>query len=191
MSPRPTCGWDENGIREIQATITNVTGTGQSRLELVIFEVGNARCALPLESVREVLHMAALARSPGLPPILPGFLNLDGASVPVIDVARLFDLPAEEPGLYTPLVVLREASFALLVDAVPGTHFGDAADLIPVDEAKTINRCVTAEVETAHGPAHLLAIDRILLEEERQRIEALTECHENRVKALASEDGDA
>lgn len=191
MLPRPTSGRDETGSREVQATITGVTGTDQSRLELVIFDVARARCALPLDAVGEILHMAALARSPGLPPILPGFLNLDGACVPVIDAARLFELPAEAPGLYTPLVVLRQAPFALQVDAVLGTHFGDSADLVPVDEAKIFNRCVTAQVETAHGPAHLLAVDRILLEEERQRVEALAERHRKRVQALASEDDDA
>lgn len=130
--------------------------------------------------------MAALLRPPGLPPLLEGFLNRGGAAVPVIHLGRLFGLPGEAPGLYTPLLLVsgRPGPLALLVDEVTDILSLDQSALLPVRESQVFNNCVEAEIELGNRTLHLLSPDRLLLEEERRRLAELQEAAQERLQAL-------
>src|SRR5580704_11760871 len=80
--------------------------TGETQ-DLLIFHTSGLHCAFPLASVREIVPMATLYSSPGLPSALAGFLDLRGTPVPIIRLDRLFGLPEQLPGLHTPMIVLR------------------------------------------------------------------------------------
>jgi purine-binding chemotaxis protein CheW len=115
--------------------------------------------------------MAQLACPPGLPALLEGFLNLRGEAVPVVRLRRLFGLPEQTPGLYTPVVILKEGGpLALLVDEVGGVLSAPEEDRLPVQEGHAFNDCVEAEVALEGRLVHLLSTDRLLLEGERRRI---------------------
>jgi chemotaxis signal transduction protein len=75
--------------------------------DLLIFHTSGLHCAFPLAEVREIVPMATLYFSPGLPSALAGFLDLRGTPVPIIRLDRLFGLPEQTPGLHTPMIVLR------------------------------------------------------------------------------------
>ncbi len=155
---------------------------------LVVFRLGAELCAMPVSAVAEVLHMAETARPPGLPRILEGFLDLRGTAVAVLRPDRLFNLPEIRLALYTPALVLRGARppMAVLVDAVVGVL--PASDIVPIEEDRTFNGCVVAEARTTAGAAHLLAPERLLLEQERRRVaEFETLLHERREAAEAGE----
>ncbi|MBI2504469.1 MAG: chemotaxis protein CheW [Candidatus Latescibacteria bacterium] len=156
----------------------------------VVFRLAGQACALPLERVQEVLPMATLLRPPGLPALLEGFLNLGGAAVPVIHLCRLFGLPWEAPGLYTPLLVVsgHPGPLALLVDEVTDLLSVDQKALVQVREDQVFNDCVEAEIDLGDRTLHLLSPDRLLLEEERQRVAALREAAQERLAALAGSD---
>ena len=74
---------------------------------LLIFQTSGMDCALPVESVREIVPMAMLSEPPGLPSGMAGFLNLRGVAIPIVHLDRLFNLPEQRPGLNTPMIVLR------------------------------------------------------------------------------------
>jgi purine-binding chemotaxis protein CheW len=74
---------------------------------LLVFHLGGALAALPLENVERILPMAELAHPPGLPSMLEGFLNLAGIVVPVLRLDRLLQLPVQPPGLYSMLILLK------------------------------------------------------------------------------------
>src|SRR5438128_2487698 len=86
----------------------HVSRTGTDRRSLLLFHLPGHACALPLASVQEVVPMPLLSRPPGLPSVLAGFLDLGGAIVPVLRLDRLLGLSEVVPGLYTPLLVLRQ-----------------------------------------------------------------------------------
>lgn len=138
---------------------------------VVVFRVGGELCALPVSAVAEVLHMAQVARPPGLPRILEGFLDIDGRAHAVLRLDRLFGLAETPLALYTPLLILRDAQppLALLAEAVTGVLA--AEEVVPIEESGTFNGCVVGEARTAAGPAHLLATERILLEHEQRLVE--------------------
>ena len=155
-------------------------------MDAVIFRLAGQACAFPLERVQEVLPMAALLCPPGLPSLLEGFLNLGGAAVPVIHLCRLFGLPAQVPGLYTPMLLVsgRPGPLAFLVDEVTDILSLDPKALLPVRESQVFNDCVEVEIDLGGRTLHLLSPDRLLLEEERQRVAALQEAAQDRLKAL-------
>ena len=130
--------------------------------------------------------MAQLARPPGLPALLEGFLNLRGEAVPVVRLRRLFGLPEASPGLYTPMVVLkgREGPLALLVDEVSGVLSASEEAGLPVQEGHAFNDCVEAEVVLDGRAVHLLSTDRLLLEQERRRIAELQVVAQRRLSDL-------
>lgn len=145
----------------------------ESRRSLVVFDVAGRRCALPAAAVREVVHYAELSRAPGMPAITEGFLNYGGAVLPVVRVARLFGFAERPPGLYAPIVVLRGAALALLVDAVRSVVAVAADAVLPVDGDGVFNACLAGQVELDGGAVHLLVPERLVLEEERRRLDEL------------------
>jgi purine-binding chemotaxis protein CheW len=148
-----------------------ITGNGQPIRKILLFQVAGEDCAIPLESVAEIVPMAALARSPGLPSVVEGFLNLRGAAVPVIRLDRLFGRPPQAPGLYAHLVVLRgPQAAALLADRVIDIPAPPPEAFRPLEEDSSFNGCAAAEVDVDGRFVHLLSPGRLLLEQERQAI---------------------
>lgn len=157
-----------------------------SERALVVFVVGECICALPTGAVREVVHYPELAVPPGTPDILEGFLNYGGEVLPVLRLDRLFALPRAEPGLYTQVLVLRGAAgrLAVLVDAVRTVLRVDRGALMPVDGGSVFNDCLEAQIEAEGGTIHVLAPEKVLLEQERERLRQLGEMAERRLSEL-------
>lgn len=159
----------------------------EDQVALVVFQAGGRRCALPATAVREVIHYAELARPPGMPGVLDGFLNDGGEILPVLRLGRLFGLPEAAPGLYAPIVVLRHATLALLVDTVDSIVRVPPKALLPVVDASVFNGCVGAAVRLGAEAVHVLDADRLLLEQERRRIEELAAMVDTRLARLEGE----
>ena len=73
-------------------------GAGEARadtLQLLVFEVGYKRLALPAMQVREVFQAVAVGSLPRAPEIVEGAVNSRGQVIPVLDVRSRFGLPPE------------------------------------------------------------------------------------------------
>lgn len=115
--------------------------------------------------------MATLFSPPGLPSGLAGFLNLRGTAVPIIRLDRLFELPERQPGLHTPMIVLRGVSGAsgsnygatgVLVESVHAIVPMPSARLLDIPEGGTFRGCATAALEVDGGAIHLLSAAALL-----------------------------
>ena len=73
---------------DFRARVTHVLNAGRAAGAAVLVRVGRQDIAIPLEAVRQVVSMPALAPLPGAPRHIKGLLNLRGKLIPV------FDLPA-------------------------------------------------------------------------------------------------
>jgi len=127
---------------------------------------------MPISNVREIVALPALAKPPGLPPLMMGFLNLEGAAIPVIRLDHLFDQPESDPNPYTPLIILKNSKppLALLVDGIVEVVTVVAGDILPVQLAHTFNDCAVGEIAIAGRAISVLSVDRLLLEKERQSV---------------------
>ena len=143
---------------------------GSSRLFLV-FIVGGQRCALPIESVREILPMASLSRLPAMPHSVEGVLNVGGELHAVLRLDRLFGLPENPLALFTPLIVLsrQECPLALLVEKVERLLNVSTNAVLPIRN-QSFNECVAAEVAIEGTRISLLSVERLFLAEERHRL---------------------
>lgn len=76
-------------------------------MKLLVFHIGADRYGLPLAVIRRVLPLMALKAIPLAPDMVAGLMNLHGAAIPVIDLARCGGAPA---------AVLRVDTRIVLVD---------------------------------------------------------------------------
>jgi len=130
--------------------------------------------------------MASLSQPPGLPPVIAGFLNLGGFGVPVVRLDRLFGLPASPLDLSTALVVLRGTpSLALMVDEVVNVREIPPDSDMALAAGTTLNDCATGAWDDGRGLVHILSAGRLLIEEERARLEELQEQMQERIAAMA------
>ena len=161
-------------------------GVGVSKRLFLVFHLRGTVCALPVSAIREVVALPLLSRPPGLPSLLEGFLNLGGSAIPVLRLDRLFGLPDLVPGLYTPLLVLRqpEDRIALLVEAVRGIVTVQSADVRSVPGGDSFNDCVEGELTFGDDVVHLLSAERLLLEKERQCLAELQAVEQERLRSL-------
>lgn len=90
-----------------------------STVQLLAFEVGGSRYALPLAGVVEVADFGSLAAVPGLPPGLGGVTNLHGEALPVLHAAPLLGLPEAEVPEPRHLLVVAEPGSEGLRMAMP------------------------------------------------------------------------
>jgi purine-binding chemotaxis protein CheW len=126
---------------------------------LLIFHSSGLDCAFPLEAVREIVPMAQLFSPPGLPSGLAGFLDLRGTAIPIVRLDRLFDLPEQQPGLHTPMIVLRGVlgPIGLLVESVRGIVAVACSRLMDIGQDCTFGGCARAATQLDGDLIYLLS----------------------------------
>jgi purine-binding chemotaxis protein CheW len=126
---------------------------------LLIFHSSGLDCAFPVEAVREIVPMARLSCPPGLPTGLVGFLDLRGTAIPIVRLDRLFDLPEQQAGLHTPMIVLRgvRGPIGIIVDSVRGIVPVPSVRLLDIPEDRTFQGCATAAMQFDGDPIHVLS----------------------------------
>jgi purine-binding chemotaxis protein CheW len=165
-----------------------VTQTSQDGdLIVLVFRVAGYWCAFRADRVQEMVANAAMAKVPGQPSILEGFLNLRGAILPVVRLAAFFNLPFES-GLDATIIVIRhgKCSLGLLVSEVESVLTIDRSELRALAANHSANEYAEAEFAQEGRDVVLLDCDRLLLVEENRRIAELQSQVEQRLKALES-----
>ena len=89
---------------------------------LLTFTVGGQTYGLSAPDIARIIEMVAITHLPGLPPAIPGIINVQGKTVPVLDMRQHFGLPAQAYGLRTPIILVNFAGnkrmLGLVVDSV-------------------------------------------------------------------------
>jgi CheY-like chemotaxis protein/chemotaxis signal transduction protein len=125
--------------------------------------VGNVEVGLPLDSVRNVMHQTATQPMALGPSYLTEMIELHGAPVAVLDLARRLGLEHAQPVLERKLVVVeREGAFiALCVDDVRDPEELSASDVTPRErlggsEHGALKEALLGVARTARGPLPLI-----------------------------------
>lgn len=89
-------------------------------LQLVSFKMVGETYALPILDVKEIIRLAEVTPVPNAPHFVEGVLNLRGQILPVVDLRKRFNLPAQEATDSTRIMVIEigENFIGLIVDAV-------------------------------------------------------------------------
>jgi len=146
---------------------------------VVLFRLGSTICAMDAARVREILPLPRLRRPPAAPALLLGFFDLAGQMVPALDLAALLGLRPALQGVdacdvhaHLVLTAMSDgAAVALLVDRALDIVELDAAQMKAVDPAETMNGCVEGELSRDGDLVHVLDVDRLLMAQERERLD--------------------
>jgi purine-binding chemotaxis protein CheW len=157
-------------------------------LQVLVLRVGQHLYAVPTDRVRELMHMAAVASSPGQPSLLEGFLNLRGVAVPVIRLRELFRQEHRDPQMYTPLIVLSMdgLTLALEADSVEEVVEVDEASVRPLGEGHSANECGASVFTWNEDDVVLLSCDLLLLAKEKECLQELQAAMQQRIGELGS-----
>ena len=119
--------FSQDELLEISAGHVNLyqdeaaNGRARAAREVYIAFTLESSWAVPIAQVREIIPFCeGLVRPPGLPGFVHGILNLRGAMVTVIDLRRLYGMPACEACDSAKILMVEdgEERFGLIVDAV-------------------------------------------------------------------------
>lgn len=142
-------------------------------LEIVEFELGGERYALPLTSVREVSVLKDLTPVPCTPAFVVGIINLRGEIRTVIDLKKFFDLPDAGITELNKVILIERGDLRLgiLADAIRGAGTVPLAALQTTLPTLTDIRAdyllgLTPERLVILDPAKILSDPRILVQDD-------------------------
>lgn len=108
-------------MSELQAVLASEAVESVQHLS---FRVRDARYALPIDLVREIIEYGQVTTVPMMPPFIHGVINLRGNVVPVMDLAARFGQDLSVPNKRTCIVIIeldldeQHQRIGLVVDAV-------------------------------------------------------------------------
>jgi purine-binding chemotaxis protein CheW len=170
-------------------------GKGLSGEELyVVFFLQEEEFAVSINSVREIIRLPEIVRVPQAPPYVEGVVNIRGEILPVVNLRRKLNLPAEEKNERNRIVVvdLNGVSTGLIVDSVREVRKIAADQIAPVPGV--LQSCL--EADYLQGVVKFAGTERIILLlklqellESAERMElAQMSCDVREVKADEKED---
>jgi len=158
------------------------------------FSIAGARLALDLAHVVEVLPAVSLVKPPETPPLLRGFVNVEGRMIPLLRLERLLRLQVRDQ-VWNPeedlssMIVLAEVDEIVLGWMVMGDArmiSYDRTETVKLPSQHVLNNC--AEWVIARKPPEpsivLLEMNRLLLEKERVMIAELRDREEARLREV-------
>ena len=141
-------------------------------MKVLVFTIGPDRYALRLAAIARVLPVAELKAVALAPAWVAGLLDLHGEPVPVIDLARLAGMPAEQIWFDTRIVLAdyalgagATACIGLLCEHVLG--IADIAPDVLRDSGVAGARFMGQVASTANGMLQLIEIGELLPAEVR------------------------
>lgn len=84
-----------------------------AHVTLACFEVGGQIYALEVAQLREIVRMQPITPLPNAPELIAGVVDLRGAVIPVVDLARCLGVARVEDGTRTRIVIVAHAGLAL------------------------------------------------------------------------------
>jgi purine-binding chemotaxis protein CheW len=154
----------------------------------VVFRVAAGKCALRTDDVRKVVHIPLLARPPGLPPLVKGFMDFAGIAIPVLSLDSLLGCPEGSFHPYLHVLILKDNArpLGLIVDRVETVARLPERDLVNVDADESLNGCVAAKTRIEGQETYILAADRLMGARERQVLAELQTMQQQRLTEMGA-----
>lgn len=152
-APSSADGGDSRAARAYDSAI----GKAGSALDLLVFEIDRATCAIPLPSVEEVCRAVAVLPLPGAPDAVLGVIDLRGRLVPVLDARAHFHLAARDVEPEDTFVIgrARGRAVALVADRVREIA---SVDVATIESAAALSPSADSVVGIARLPGGLVVI---------------------------------
>lgn len=105
-------------------------------MEILIYTIDEQQFGIPIELIKSVVLAAETTAIPQASEYFLGALNLHGDIIPVIDLRKLFDLPAKEVEVQDKFIIclIQDKKIALWIDQVTHIKQYKETDLIPAEQ---------------------------------------------------------
>jgi purine-binding chemotaxis protein CheW len=146
--------------------------TPQSLLQIVEFVLGPERYGIESSRIREIYPLNEFTPLPCTPAFVLGLVNVRGQILSIIDIKKLFDLPAKGLTDLNKIIIVHAHSIELgiLADAILGTRLIAPEELHPALPTLTGIRAdylqgITKDSLVVLDVGKILADERILVDE--------------------------
>lgn len=112
---------------------TNPVPLREILLDLVEFNLSDETYGIELQYIREIYALKELTPLPGVPPFIPGIINVRGTIVSVVDLKQFFGL-AETTGTNRKQVIIlcsQNMEFGVIADRIIGVRKLPKSDIQP------------------------------------------------------------
>jgi len=107
-----------NKLKEKETSASSTPITSPIRC-LVTFSLGNEKYAFDMGFMKKIRWAEGITQVPGLPPHIPGIINLRGEIISVVDLRALLGISSEAPSKATIMVTsMKGVDVGFLVDSV-------------------------------------------------------------------------
>ena len=160
---------------------------GLAKRRLLTFRLADQTYGISLAAVKEIVPLPLLSRPPGMPSVLAGFFELEGAAIAVLRLDVLFGVANHATHLYTPLLVLQNLGLplAVMVEEVSGIVSSQMSSIVPVPENTSFNECTEGVLATTDRHIVVLSAERLLLKAEQQRLADFAALEQRRLADVA------
>jgi len=140
---------------------------------LVLFQIEGQYYALPLSIVERVVRAVEITPLPKAPDIISGVINVQGQVIPVVNVRKLFRLPAREMALDDRLIIARTARrrVALMVDSVADVREVPEQEIANARQALPFAAYLRGVARIAEGLVLIHDLDQFLSLDEEQALD--------------------
>jgi purine-binding chemotaxis protein CheW len=146
-------------------------------MQLVSFRLAQEEYGVEITKVQEIILPGEITRVPRTPDYVKGLINLRSEVIPVVDLRRRFDLPAQESTDETRIMVVnvRGKTLGMIVDAVSEVLRVSKEQIVP--PPPTVggvgHEYLTGLAKLDDRLLILLNIDHVLTEEELAAADAM------------------
>jgi purine-binding chemotaxis protein CheW len=146
----------------------------EDRHQYLTFSLAEEEYGVDILRVQEIRGWESVTRIPNSPVYVKGVLNLRGAIVPIFDLRRRFDMPAQDYSKDTVVIVLRVTSrnsemrnMGVVVDAVSDVLNARASEIrgTPDFGAGVATEYISGLASAGDKMIMLLDVDRLLNED--------------------------
>lgn len=149
---------------------------GMSGVErLLVFALTGLHCALEISKIDRIVPAVEISPVPQAPEIVLGLVNVQGRILPVLNIRRLFRLPAIETAPADRMVIARTANrpVVMVVDDVLGVKEFSREDIVPPDQVYPGIEYLDGITGIGEGIIYIYDLDSFLSSEEDAEIEQL------------------
>lgn len=146
--------------------MSNITQTNADKRELIAFRVGRQEFCINVMIVREIRGWTAATTLPRSPRYIKGVINLRGAVLPIVDLAKRLGLPGTEPTARNVIIVVQigQQQVGLLVDAVSDILTASNSNIQPSPDVSSdlVKSFVKGLLPVDGRMISLIALDNVL-----------------------------
>jgi chemotaxis signal transduction protein len=166
-----------DGVR-LQDFIMPDMNQHEGQKQYLVFALGTAEFAAPVENITEIGMVPGLTRVPHVPDWLLGIMNLRGDIVPVVDIQNYLGMGPFCSGANDRFVLMRvsgeDVRAAVVVNRIIGIQYFVEQDILIAGQGEhSVDVCIRGVYEAGEQTVAVLDIENMLLSSAMQQFKAL------------------